>query len=92
MLESQMLTRLVSWYSEQCNGLWEHSYGILIDTLDNPGWSVKIDLDETPFQDAVFDPVEVNKSQDDWFFCKKKAQLSLDRETLRSLPPFSKSF
>jgi hypothetical protein len=38
------LQRLSVWYTEQCNGVWEHEYGINIDTLDNPGWTVTIDL------------------------------------------------
>ncbi|GHB54781.1 hypothetical protein GCM10010331_48120 [Streptomyces xanthochromogenes] len=33
-----VLDRLQSWYSAQCNGDWEHEWGIKIDTLDNPGW------------------------------------------------------
>jgi Immunity protein 53 len=38
---------LMDWYAEQCNGDWEHSYGVKIETLDNPGWSVTIDLEDT---------------------------------------------
>jgi hypothetical protein len=34
---------LQEWYRHQCDGHWEHQYGIKIDTLDNPGWQVKID-------------------------------------------------
>ena len=30
--------RLQKWYKSQCNGDWEHSFGIKIETLDNPGW------------------------------------------------------
>jgi hypothetical protein len=33
---------LQSWYEFQCNDVWEHSYGIEISTIDNPGWKVKI--------------------------------------------------
>lgn len=29
---------LTSWYKTQCNGDWEHSYGIEISTIDNPGF------------------------------------------------------
>ena len=34
---------LQDWYTSQCNDTWEHSYGIKITTLDNPGWLVEID-------------------------------------------------
>jgi len=37
-----LLEQVEDWYSSQCNGDWEHQYGISIDTLDNPGWSRSI--------------------------------------------------
>ena len=44
--------------SAECNGDWEHSYGVKIDTLDNPGWLLKVDLRETSLQGRPFDRVE----------------------------------
>ncbi len=38
-----ILAWLVSWYIEQCDGEWEHAYGLSLDTLDNPGWVVVVD-------------------------------------------------
>ena len=35
---------LQDWYLEQCDGNWEHENQIKIYTLDNPGWTIKIDL------------------------------------------------
>ncbi len=35
------------WYLSMCDGEWEHFYGIKIDTLDNPGWIVRIDILDT---------------------------------------------
>ncbi len=32
------------WYKENCDGDWEHQYGASINTLDNPGWEVRVDL------------------------------------------------
>ncbi len=40
------------WFEEQCNGDWEHIYGIKIYTLDNPGWAVKIDLYDTDLENV----------------------------------------
>ncbi|MEW1657997.1 Imm53 family immunity protein [Streptomyces sp. NPDC093707] len=37
------LSSLTAWYTSQCDGDREHEYGIRIETLDNPGWSVEID-------------------------------------------------
>ena len=33
---------LQGWYEVQCNGIWEHSFGIEVVNIDNPGWKVKI--------------------------------------------------
>lgn len=52
------LTWLMGWYLAECNGDWEHSYGVKIDTLDNPGWNLKIDLRETHLQGKPFKKVE----------------------------------
>jgi hypothetical protein len=38
---------LQRWYAEQCDGKWEHSYGVRIETLDNPGWQITVDLNGT---------------------------------------------
>ena len=41
---------LQDWYNRQCDGIREHMYGIKIETLDNPGWEVKIDLADTLYE------------------------------------------
>ena len=60
------------WYQTQCDGYWEHAHGIIIETVDNPGWYVTIDLTETYLEDANFDKIEEDKNDLDWFFCLKK--------------------
>jgi Immunity protein 53 len=52
------LQRLQDWYKAQCNDDWEHQYGVHINTLDNPGWLVKIDLTDTHLGSVEFDPFE----------------------------------
>lgn len=52
---------LMNWYVRECNNDWEHSYGVKIDTLDNPGWAMEIDLRKTileglPFQSKFGEP------------------------------------
>lgn len=49
-----ILTRLQAWYTNQCNGDWEHSYGIHIESCDNPGWWVKVNLLGTALLDHKF--------------------------------------
>jgi hypothetical protein len=57
---------LEKWYASRCDGEWEHSYGVEIETIDNPGWVVKIDLRRTPKEKAALDPVKLDRSDTDW--------------------------
>jgi hypothetical protein len=61
---------LQSWYRAQTNGEWEHSRGVTIETLDNPGWRVTIDLVETPLEGASMRAVRREKSVQDWLVCE----------------------
>lgn len=65
-----ILSWLESWYIENIDGDWEHNYGVKIDTIDNPGWSVLIDLNETKYQNYTLDKVEVENSSNDWYSYK----------------------
>jgi Immunity protein 53 len=35
---------LENWYVGRCDGEWEHECGVEIETLDNPGWSLQVDV------------------------------------------------
>lgn len=58
------------WYQSQCNGVWEHKNGITIETLDNPGWLVKIDLASTGMEEKSFEKIFVDLSDEDWISCQ----------------------
>jgi len=60
------LSSLERWYGSQCDGNWEHSYGIHIDTLDNPGWDIRIDLRDTRKQDSVLERKRTDRTENDW--------------------------
>ncbi len=45
-----MLEWLQEWYETQCDGNWEHNHVIKIETLDNPGWDVEIDFNNTNYE------------------------------------------
>lgn len=61
---------LQKWYVSQCNGCWEHEYGITIVTLDNPGWRVIVNLKDTSLQNKPMEPVQMERSEDDWIYIK----------------------
>jgi hypothetical protein len=64
------LSRLQRWYSFQCDGDWEHQLGVRIETLDNPGWMVKIDLKNTPLEKAEFPEVRHLDDEREWIDCR----------------------
>ncbi len=37
LISMDLLTWVQRWYLDQCDGEWEHEWGVKIDTLDNPG-------------------------------------------------------
>ena len=65
-----LIEQIQGWYAAQCNGDWEHQYGLSIDTLDNPGWSVTVDLNGTSLEHIVFQTVHEDKGEDDWIICE----------------------
>ena len=70
--ESEMnsLVKLSDWFSENCNGEWEHTYGVSIETLDNPGWAVRIDVRELELSQREFPPIQIDRGDFDWLNCK----------------------
>jgi hypothetical protein len=57
---------LQRWYLTQCDGEWEHGYGVKIETLDNPGWSLRVELKDTDLERLVIDWSRVERSEHDW--------------------------
>ncbi len=60
------VSNLERWYASRCNGEWEHSYGVRIDTLDNPGWSIRIDLRGTRKQNSSLARQIISRTEDNW--------------------------
>lgn len=65
-----LLQELMNWFEAQCNNDWEHGTGISIETIDNPGWSINIDLVGTNMENIVFNDILVDNGDNDWYFCR----------------------
>ena len=61
--------RLQEWFLSQCNGDWEKKFGIRISTIDNPGWSLWIDLKNTQLENVPFPDKKIDISNDNWILC-----------------------
>ena len=70
------LQEIERWYASQCDGDWEHMYGVDIGTLDNPGWTVRIDLHETELEGVPFEAVwQGNADEDaDWLILRVEGE------------------
>src|SRR5687768_977742 len=73
---NNLLPRLQRWYAAQCDGDWEHGFGITITTLDNPGWLMKVDLVKTSLEHAPFEAFHQGTDKNgspqgkEWIHCR----------------------
>lgn len=64
---------LEEWYKSQCEGDWQHYFGMRIYTIDNPGWRVTINLEDTELEDKDFDEYRlIIDDEQDWILCYVK--------------------
>jgi len=62
---------LMHWYASQCDGEWEHGDGVTLETLDNPGWYLKVNLVGTELEGRPFETQEHDLMSDvSWWTSK----------------------
>jgi hypothetical protein len=61
---------LERWFTAAADGDWEHSGGITISTLDNPGWSLSVALKDSQLEGRPFVARSVERSEHDWCVCR----------------------
>ena len=57
---------LAAWYARQCDGDWEHDAGIRITTLDNPGWSLRVNLRGTDLEGVALETERTESENGAW--------------------------
>jgi len=78
---------------KQCDGDWEHTYGVTIDTLDNPGWRLKIDLSGTAQDRRTMDRISHNMEHEtDWWTCWTESSQFHGAGGVRQLVPIIDAF
>lgn len=65
-----LIHELQAWYHAHCNGDWEHEYGIRLENLDNPGWSLSIPISDTELESREFVPSQWDHGLGDWVSCR----------------------
>lgn len=72
------IEEIQEWFRRHCNGEWEHSQGIRVESCDNPGWWVHIALKGTPLAGKAFTRISKGVSDDkmeteeEWLHCEVK--------------------
>jgi hypothetical protein len=59
------------WYEQQCNGQWEHEFGVRVESIDNPGWEIEINLTGTKLEHMNFEEDTFEESTSNWYHCRK---------------------
>jgi len=69
------ISRLCTWYERQCTDEWHEDHGVSIETLDNPGWRIKVDLEGTSIEAKPFQEIEINRSDRDWVVARRHGNI-----------------
>lgn len=69
MTDENAFLWLLKWYQDRCDGDWEHGSSIHIGTIDNPGWSVTINLEYTELEYSEFQKIVIEHSKENWICC-----------------------
>ena len=82
---TDLIDWLSNWFSAECNGDWEHENQIKIETVDNPGWYLEIDLRNTSLEHLEIVNTLVEKSENDWHFYDVKDKMFRGSGDLKKL-------
>jgi hypothetical protein len=66
---------LGEFYSQLCDGDWEHSYGVDIRTQDNPGWRMEFNLTDTVLENIHFELIRDLRTDNDWVIYKRDGSM-----------------
>ncbi len=87
---ANLLRQIQDWYLRQCDGEWQHFYGISIDTVvsqgDQLGWKIEIDLKDTDLEYQNFQIVKIISADlNDWLECNVLKNKFIGRADLSKL-------
>jgi hypothetical protein len=73
-IKMEILDWIQNYFKNNCDGDWEHSSGIQITTLDNPGWDVEIDISNTSLANFKLEWILNENGKQDWYGVKIENQ------------------
>ena len=63
-----------NWFKNNCDGDWEKAEVILINTTENPGWEVEIDISNTSIANMNINWILNENGAQDWYGVKIENQ------------------
>lgn len=57
---------LQDWFAQHCDGDWEHDLGVSIATLDNPGWLLRVRIEDTEIEGIEAPWTSSEESEHEW--------------------------
>jgi phosphopantothenoylcysteine synthetase/decarboxylase len=69
------ILKLCRWYESHWIEDIHEDVGIKIDTLDNPGWSLMIDLDGSELHKRAFNEIKIERSEHDWIVARREGDV-----------------
>ena len=66
------ISKLCTWYANQSPDDWQE---VRIVTIDNPGWSLKVDLEGTALSPKPFAETRRDSSDTDWLVARKNGNV-----------------
>ena len=70
---NDLIKELEAWYHEQCDGDREHGSGVRVETLDNPGWHLQVNLEGTALESIPFAEQKVDcEHESNWIICARQ--------------------
>lgn len=66
----EILDWIQNWFKNNCDGDWEHGEAIQINTLDNPGWEVEVDISNTSIANIDIKWILNENGPQDWYGVK----------------------
>lgn len=70
MTRSNQTLWLQEFLLSLCDGEWEHGSGIRLETLDNPGWAIAVEVEGTHLEGKAFQPISLRRTESDWIDCR----------------------
>ena len=72
MMTINNTARLQTLFQSLCDGEWEHGEAIEIETIDNPGWRIKLSCRGTYLQLMELPATVIKRTEHDWVSVKKE--------------------